>query len=138
MMFSISPLVAQNARKTDGKDVPPKPAAKSDSSVPDLMAFSNSPMQAHIRRSLHPPPHEPSSALPISNTSGLMSQSHLNPTCEMSPSTEATGGKFLRTLQPNDLTTLQWMNQFGTQPPHPQTRGTPWKSRHVGRRFDNV
>ena len=124
MMFSISPLVAQNARKTAGKEFSPKPAVKSDSSVPDLMAFSNSPMQAQIRRSIHPPPHEPSSALPISNTSGLMSHSHLNPTREMSPSTEATGGKFLRTSQPNDLTTSQWVNQFGTQPPQPQTRAT--------------
>ena len=124
MMFSISPLVAQNARKTAGKDVPPKPAAKSDSSVPDLMAFNSSPVQTQIRRSIHPPPHEPSSALPISNTSGLTSQSHLNPTREMSPNTEATGGKFLRSSQPNDLTTSQWVNQFGTQPQQPHTRGT--------------
>ena len=124
MMFSISPLVAQNARQTAGKDVPPKPATKSDSSVPDLMAFSNSPVQAQIRRSIHPPPHEPSSALPVSNTSGLTSHSHLNPTREMSPSTEVTGGKFLRTSKPNDLTTSEWVNQFGTQQPQPQTRGT--------------
>ena len=124
MMFSISPQVAQNARKTAGKDVPPKPAAKSDSSVPDLMAFSNSPMQTQIRRSIHPPPHEPSSALPISNTSGLTSQSHLNPTREMSPSTEATGGKFLTSSQPNDLTSSEWVNQFVAQPQQPQTRGT--------------
>ena len=124
MMFSISPLVAQNARETAGKDVHPKPAAKGDSSAPDLMAFSST-VQAQMRRSIHPSPHHPSSALermPISSTSGVRSHSSLNSSCEMSPSTEATRGKVLRASQPN--ATSECVNQFQTWQPQPQTGGT--------------
>lgn len=126
MMFSISPLVAQNAREAARKDVHAKPAAKSESSAPDLMAFSST-VQAQMRRSIHPSPHQPSSALepmPISSTSGVRPYSNLNSSHEMSLSTEATRGKILRASRPNDVTTLECVNQFETRQPHPQTRGT--------------
>ena len=126
MMFSISPLVAQNAREAAKKDVHAKPAAKSESSAPDLMAFSST-VQAQMRRSIHPSPHQPSSALepmPISSTSGVRPYSNLNSSHEMSLSTEATRGKVLRASRPNDVTTLECVNQFETRQPQPQTRGT--------------
>ena len=126
MMFSISPLVAQNAREAARKDVHAKPAAKSESSAPDLMAFSST-VQAQMRRSIHPSPHQPSSALepmPISSTSGVRPYTNLDSSHEMSLSTEATRGKVLRASRPNDVTTLECVNQFETRQPHPQTRGT--------------